>query len=116
MNKVLICLHGNNVTPRFDLTTEVLIAAIAANGEVQDERTLVLPQPSAERLCHMILTEDVQTVICGGIEEEYYQYLVWKRVKMIDSVIGSCEDALERYRAGTLQPGQILMDRGRQES
>ncbi len=115
MNKVLICLHGSNVTPRFDFTTEVLIAAIGEHGEVQDERTLVLPQASAEKLCHMILTEDVQTVICGGIEEEYYQYLVWKRVHVIDSVIGPCEEVLERFRAGTLQPGQILMDRGRQE-
>jgi hypothetical protein len=63
----------------------------------------------------MILTEDIQTVICGGIEEEYYQYLVWKRVNVIDSVIGPCEETLERFRAGRLQPGQILMDRGRQE-
>jgi predicted Fe-Mo cluster-binding NifX family protein len=116
MNKVLICLHGAHVTPRFDLTTEVLIAVVGDHGEVQDERTLVLPQASAEKLCHMILTEDVQTVICGGIEEEYYQYLVWKRVNVIDSVIGICEEVLERFRAGTLQPGQILMDRGRQEA
>jgi hypothetical protein len=113
MKKVLICLHGNYVTPRFDLTTEVLIAAIGDNGELQEERTLVLPQASAEKLCHMVLTEGIHTVICGGIEEEYYQYLVWKRTNVIDSVIGTCEDALECFRTGTLQTGQILLDRGR---
>ncbi|MCU0589445.1 MAG: NifB/NifX family molybdenum-iron cluster-binding protein [Syntrophobacteraceae bacterium] len=113
MSKVLVCLHGNDVTPRFDLTTEVLIAVIGESGEVREERTLVLPQASAEKLCHMILTEDVRTVICGGIEEEYYQYLAWKRVTVIDSVIGRCEEALQRYREGALEPGQILVDRGR---
>lgn len=113
MKKVLICLHGSCVTPRFDLTTEVLIASIGEAGEIKEERTLVLPQASAEKLCHMILTEDVQTVICGGIEEEYYQYLVWKRIQVIDSVIGPCEAALERYRTERLQPGQILLEGGR---
>lgn len=113
MKKVLICLHGSDVTPRFDLTTEVLIASIAGDGAVRDERTLVLPQASAEKLCHIILTEAVQTIICGGIEDEYYQYLIWKRIDVIDSVIGRCDQVLDRFREGTLQPGQILKDQGR---
>lgn len=114
MNKVLICLHGSDVTPRFDLTTEVLIAVIGEGGVARDERTLVLPQASTEKLFHMIMTEGVRTVICGGIEDEYYQYLVWKRIQVIDSVIGRCEEVLDHYRAGTLQPGQIFKDGGRQ--
>jgi predicted Fe-Mo cluster-binding NifX family protein len=107
--KILIALHGEEVAPRFDLATEVLIAVIQADGTVADERTMVLPQASVEKLCHMILTEDVGVVVCGGIEEEYYQYLTWKRVRVIDSVIGSCERALERLRSGTLQTGDILL-------
>jgi predicted Fe-Mo cluster-binding NifX family protein len=109
--KVLICLYGNEVNPRFDLATEVLIAFIGEDRKVQEERVVVLPQASAERLCHMILTESIQVVICGGIEEEYYQYLTWKRVNVLDSVIGDYKEALARLAEGRLQGGDMLVER-----
>jgi hypothetical protein len=109
--KVLICLYGNEVNPRFDLATEVLIAFIGEDRKVQGERVVVLPQASAERLCHMILTESIQVVICGGIEEEYYQYLTWKRVNVLDSVIGDYKEALARLAEGRLQGGDMLVER-----
>jgi predicted Fe-Mo cluster-binding NifX family protein len=111
VKKILISLYGNNVAPRFDLATEVLIASVGEDGHVVDEKILVLPHASAEKLCHMVLTEDVQTVICGGIEEEFYQYLVWKRVKVLDSVIGPADVVMDRYRQGKLQSGDILLKR-----
>jgi predicted Fe-Mo cluster-binding NifX family protein len=110
-SKVLITLYGNNVAPRFDLVTEVMIVLIGADGKMEEEKTLVLASPSAEKLCHMVLTENIQTVICGGIEEEYYQYLTGKRVKVIDSVIGDVDCALERLNHGDLKPGDILVKR-----
>lgn len=106
--KSLICLYGNDIAPRFDLTTEVLIVTLGPEGGIEEERTLVLPQASPEKLCHMILTEDVKTVVCGGIEEEYHQYLTWKRVVVLDSVIGSCSRVLERLARGDLKAGDIL--------
>ena len=111
MKKVLIALHGNDISPRFDLATEVLIALVGEDGRVREEKTLVLPHPSAEKLCHMIVSEDVQAVVCGGIEEEYYQYLTWKRVSVIDSVIGDAACALERFGRGALRSGDILLER-----
>lgn len=111
VKRVLISLYGNDVAPRFDLATEVLIAAVGEDGKVVEEKILVLPQASAEKLCHMVLTEDVQAVICGAIEEEYHQYLTWKRVQVFDSVIGSAEAVLNRFRRGMLKPGDILFER-----
>jgi len=97
------------VAPRFDLATEVLIAAVA-KGEVREEKTMVLPQASAEKLCHMLLTEEVQAVICGAIEQEYYEYLTWKRVDVIDSVVGCYEAVLQRFGQGTLRAGDVLYE------
>ncbi len=107
-NKTLICLYGDDIAPRFDLTTEVLIVSFGADGGIEEERNLVLPQASPEKLCHMILTEDVKTVVCGGIEEEYFQYLTWKRVRVLDSVIGPHGRVLERLASGSLAAGEIL--------
>ncbi|MHC1728221.1 MAG: NifB/NifX family molybdenum-iron cluster-binding protein [Syntrophobacteraceae bacterium] len=111
VKKILIVLFGNDIAPRFDLATEVMIVLLGAEGKVEEEKTFVLPQPSAEKLCHMILTENVHTVICGGIEEEYYQYLTWKRVQVIDSVIGDAEMALGCFQKEALNSGDILMKR-----
>lgn len=108
--KLLITIWRDQVAPRFDLTSEVLVATVDTTGEVLDSKTVVLPTVSPEDLCHMILTEGITTVICGGIEEEYFQYLTWKKVKVIDSVIAPYEQALEFARAGKLQPRAILTD------
>ncbi|MFA4915809.1 MAG: hypothetical protein WC560_03960 [Syntrophales bacterium] len=110
--KALICLYGNEVAPRFDLTREVLIAVIGDVGKVQEEKELVLPHASVEIICNMIITEGIKVVICGGIEEEYYQYLTWKNVTVLDSVIGNWHAVLQRLAQGRLQSGDILTEEG----
>lgn len=107
--KVMICLYGNEVSPRFDLTREVLIAVIDENAVTRDEKEVVLPQASVEMLSHMIMTEGIKIIVCGGIEEEYYQYLKWKNVKVLDSVIGDCQTVLQRLAQGRLKAGDILV-------
>jgi len=105
--KVLVPLHEDRVAPRFDLAAEVRLATVADTGRLTGEKLLILPQPSAEQLCRLILNEAVNVVICGGIEEEHYDYLIWKKVTVIDDVIGPCHLALERFAAGRLTRGQI---------
>jgi len=108
MKKILIPIFGNDISPRFDLTAEVYILTVDTSGQYQDERIVVLPQISAEHLCHLILTENVNVVICGGIEDEYYQYLAWKRITVFDSVIGPWQAAVSRYLDNSLHSGDIL--------
>jgi predicted Fe-Mo cluster-binding NifX family protein len=109
--KILITLWESDVAPRFDLATEVLISSLGEDGSVEQNRTIVLAHPSAEDLCNLILTEEVNVVICGGIEQEFFEYLTWKKVRVMDSVMGPWERALERFRAGQLKTGAILFDR-----
>lgn len=109
--KVLIPLDGNEVAPRFDLAAEVWLGLLADDGRVSEERTLVLPRASAESLCRLAITEKVEVLICGAIEDEYYQYLNWKKVRVLDSVIGSRRDALQALAEGRLDSGAILLER-----
>jgi predicted Fe-Mo cluster-binding NifX family protein len=108
--KLLIPLLGNEVAPRFDLATEAMIVSFDTDRKRSDERLVVLPKASAEELCQLILSERIQVVICGGIEDEYYQYLKWKHVEVLDSVIGSTEAVLDRYLKESLRSGDILRD------
>ncbi|MBI5572490.1 MAG: dinitrogenase iron-molybdenum cofactor biosynthesis protein [Desulfomonile tiedjei] len=106
----MIPLSGDDVAPRFDLAPEALVAVIRGDGAVVEEKTIILPHASAEALCNLILTEKVDMVVCCGLEEEYYQYLCWKKVKVIDSVVGPYTRVLDRLSQGNLASGDILLD------
>ena len=110
--RVLIPLFKDEVAPRFDLASEALLADVAqdGDGEIKPEDFL-LPHPSPDGLCDLILRKDVDVLICGGVEEEYYHYLRWKRVEVLDNVAGAAREALESFAQGKLQPGDILFDR-----
>jgi hypothetical protein len=106
-----VTLLENDVAPRFDLATEVFISEAGQGRSNAEGKTLVLGHPSAEELCQLILDESIEALVCGGIEGELYDYLTWKQVKVVDSVSGPWERALEAYRRGTLRPGDILHTR-----
>jgi len=93
--KILVPISGLEVAPRFDMAPEVLIATTDENKVIVSTRTMVLPQASADDLCSLILTENIDIVACNGIEEEYYRFLTWKKIKVVDSIMDTVENALE---------------------
>jgi len=105
--KILVVLYEDDVHPRFDLAMGLYIAEFDQKKTLVHEKTLVLPHPSAEDLCRLALAEKITILICGGIEEEYFDYLTWKDVQVIDSVIGDYQWALQRWMASLLQSGDI---------
>jgi hypothetical protein len=108
IRRLLITLATDEVAPRFDLATEALIITLSRHFEVEEERTVVLPQASPEKLCQMVLTESIDVLICGAVEDEYYQFLKWKKVTIFDSIAGPWKQAFRRYMNRTLQSGDIL--------
>jgi len=106
--KILITLRDNDIAPRFDLTTEVLIVESDGSKTTSKPRNILLPGPSADELCSLIIKEGISLVICGGIEEAHFQYLVWKKITVIDKVIGPAAEALSLAQTGLLTPGAIL--------
>lgn len=110
--KILIPLLGDDVAPRFDLAPEAVIAVVELSGRVRVEKSIVLSHASAEALCRLIMTENVDTVVCCAIEEEYYQYLIWKKVVVVDSVMGPFSKVLQRVETGGISSGDILLERG----
>ncbi len=93
--KILVPIAGTDVASRFDMAPEVLIATTDEQDKIIATRTMVLPQASADDLCSLILTESIDVVACNGIEEEYYRFLTWKKIRVVDSIMGSVEHALE---------------------
>ena len=106
--KILITAQGDFVAQRFDLTAEVVIATLEGGVLLGKPRTIIMDRPSPEDLCNMIMEEKIALVICGGIEDRHYQFLTWKKIMVIDYVIGDHESVLKKAVAGELKPGDII--------
>ncbi len=114
--KVCVPLYGDEIAPRFDLATEVWFGMFLQEEDDQEsrleaERTVILPRPSAEDLCRLLLEEGVSLLVCGGIEQEYFDYLRWKRVEVVDSVIGPLDCVKTALTTRALTPGAVLLHR-----
>lgn len=108
MHKLMIPIHGDFVAPRFDLATEILIARYEDGSLLGQPKTIIMERPSDEELCHMIVEDHITDMVCNGIEELHYNFLVWKKVNVVDGVIGDWQTVLERTIDGTLQQGSVL--------
>jgi hypothetical protein len=108
---LLVPLSGEVVAPRFDAASEVLIARVRKGRLAGEPRIVLLPGPSADALCSLVLEEGITDVACGGIEDAHYQYLGWKKVRVVDRVIGSWEAVLRLFLAGELRPGTVIRER-----
>ena len=106
--KILITVQDHNVAPRFDQATEVIIAEYDGLRQVTPPRTIILPHRSAEDLSDLIVKEGIGCLICGGIEDAFYRFFIWKKILVFDGVIGAHTGALQQAVAGVLQPGQVL--------
>ncbi len=106
--KILITTRGDYVSPRFDQSTEVVIGICYDEQLLEDPHSILISGESAETICDIALHEKVATVICGGIEDQHYQFLNWKKIRVIDSVIGPYGDILKLAVHNRLQPGTIL--------
>jgi hypothetical protein len=106
--KILITTSAHSVAHRFDLASEALIAYHDGHEVVDEPRTIIMSRPSAEELLDLIIREDISMVICGGIEERHYKFLTWKKIIVLDSVIGDFSTALQLAGRGELSAGVIL--------
>ncbi len=108
MEKILIPLLDADIAPRFDLATDVLIVTVVRHGQdvvAREDKLVVLDSASPEAVCRLVITEGIKTVICAGIEGEYYDFLQWKGVRMYDDVVGTAEAAVVAHLAGELHSG-----------
>lgn len=110
MDKLLIPVQGDFVAQRFDLATEIIIAEFDKSGQMVGEpKTIIMERASDDELCQMIVDLNITDVICGGIEEQHYNFLTWKKVTVYDSIIANWRIAMDKAVSGVLESGAILV-------
>ncbi len=111
ITRIMIPLYKDEVAPRFDLATEVMIALVSKNNTVEEKKIIVLPRSSPEDLCQLVLLENINILICGAIQDEYYQFLKWKKLTIIDNVSGKWEDVFHQFLVNSLKCRDLLSKR-----
>ncbi len=109
MQKLMVIIQGDFVAPRFDLATEILIVRFENKKVVGESKLIIRERSSDEDLCQMAVEENITDIICGGIEEVHFNFLVWKKIAVLDAIVGSWQTAVDQAVAGTLRQGQILI-------
>lgn len=108
MRKLMLPIQGDFIAQRFDLATEIIIVRFEDGRVVDEPRTIIMERPSDEELCQMVVESNITDVVCGGIEELHYNFLIWKKVKVIDGIIADWRTALGRAINDDLPPRTIL--------
>lgn len=106
--KVLMAVSKDDIASRFDLTVEVVIIKADEGVVFPEPRELLLSEPSGDELCALAVNEAVDLVVCGGIDEVHYEYLMWKKITLIDGVVGPYREALKLLADGLLAPNTIV--------
>ena len=116
----LITVCNDEVSPRFDLTTEVVILfaedvnnATPGTPTAQNQaepcgyrtKHMVLPRPSNDDLCDFIVKNSIHQVVCGGIEEDYFHYLRWKGIPVICDIIGKTNTVVQHILNNDIAAG-----------
>ena len=108
---LLVPLLREAVAPRFDLAVDILLVGFDEAMAETGRQHVMLAHASADQLCDFILRQGVTVVVANGIEEGYYHYLRWKRVEVLDGVMGPVDRVVDRFAQGRLAAGDILFER-----
>lgn len=109
MQKIMVLIQGDFVAPRFDLAREIYIVRFENGKIIGNPKMIVIERSSDEVLCQMAVEENITKMICGGIEEVHFNFLAWKKIVVLDAVVGSWKTAVEKALAGSLTQGEILI-------
>ncbi len=106
--KILIPVTREYIAPRFDTATEALISLYYDGELIEGPRSILIAEPSADAFCDIAIKERITTVICCGIEEEHFLFLQWRKIEVIDGIIGPWQQALQQAIAKKLAADTII--------
>jgi predicted Fe-Mo cluster-binding NifX family protein len=107
--KIAIPRMGESVAPCFEYCATMAIFTIA-EGAVADQVDFPLRSRDPFDRVRLLRDQEVDTIICGGVQDLYEDVLRTSGFQVISWVSGSVDDLLELFLRGQLVPGQQHRD------
>jgi predicted Fe-Mo cluster-binding NifX family protein len=109
--KIAIPIFGNRISPRFDFSPEMWIIT-AENGELVNQEKLSTSNLNLPQRLEQITSNEVDKVICGGIDGFSLNQLGNRGIDVVQNVMGEAEIAFHLLMRGRLRPGFCCEKRG----
>lgn len=101
--KIAIPIFGPRISPRFDYASFFLIVTVE-DGKIIDRAEISVSDSDCWRRIEAIRELGVESLICGGIDENSARILGNHRIQLIPWIAGEVEDTLKNYLKGKLTP------------
>ena len=102
--RVAIPRMGESVAPCFEYSATIALFTIA-EGDVTDQIDFPLRSREPFDRVRLLRDQQVDTIICGGVQDVYEESLRGSGIQVISWVSGSVDDLLELFLRGQLVPG-----------
>jgi len=112
--KIAIPAFHSKVSPRFDTAQELVLLEVIDGNVINRERQPLQAYSAAGKI-KKLLEEDVDTLICGGIDRLSRQQIGLNRIEVYSWVTGEINDAVSCFLRNGLNSGTILGSNGKKE-
>jgi len=110
--KVAIPQFNGRVSPRFDYAPDFLILRLEDNKEL-DRKVISTRGLGPWRMIHLLEAEEVEAVVCGGIENFWAENLERGGIRIYPWVSGEIENVIHLLCQGKMRPNIMVYPRAR---
>jgi predicted Fe-Mo cluster-binding NifX family protein len=100
--KIAVAVYQDRISSRLDCSENILLLTFVQGKIVGRQQMRLLYSDPMDRI-RLLVREEVQLVICGGITRTYASMLHDANIEVIPWVQGRVDEVLREFVAGTLQ-------------
>lgn len=106
-HKIAIPRFGENVAPCFGFSATVSIFDVAGDDVVGHHDFVLQSKRELDRV-RLLRDQEVDTLICGGLQDRFEDIIQASGIHVISWVAGNVEELLEAFLHGQLHEGSRL--------
>jgi uncharacterized metal-binding protein/predicted Fe-Mo cluster-binding NifX family protein len=99
-----IPLFGSRVSPRCLFSKEIVVVKVE-DGKLVSRITHPISDPSEDALLDELVELGVDTLVCGGVDQDFVEDAHICRINVINNVAGEVEVVIQALKEGRLVPG-----------
>jgi len=100
-HKIAIPRFGENVAPCFGFSATVSIFNVSEGAVIGQSDFVLQSQRELDRV-RLLRDQEVDTLICGGLQDRFQDIIQANGIRVISWVAGNVEDLLEAFLCGHL--------------